>query len=154
MSNSDTVIDLLDGETVEHEAKPSWFAYPYLILLSAVTLIVFVGVFGFVYIWLKRRATRYVVTSDRVVILTDTLFSGRVTKESRISDITYIETGQSSFGKAVGVGTVQVGTSAVVVLPWYSTTLSLKGVPDHDTIAQTIRSRQARRVARGQPQPA
>lgn len=137
-----------EGEEILHNEKPSWAAFPWLLMASVAGLLVLVGAFGILYIWLVRRRTQYVVTNERVITIGGS--GGRRTKEHRLGDLKYIETDQSFLGSLLGTGSVTVtpgGAQSPIggLVGGLSQVVSLRGVADHQDIANTIRAHQHRK---------
>jgi uncharacterized membrane protein YdbT with pleckstrin-like domain len=127
-------VTLLEGEEVLHNVRPSWSNWSGWIIGSV--LLMFVGI-GFVTIFvpiLARYNSRYVVTTERVIQKTGIL--GTSTNEYRIEDIRQLQTGASWSEKLIGHGNIQFssGTGGSLV--------TFAGVPNYETIANTIRKHQ------------
>jgi len=105
----------------QHKTRPSLVRWFWHLTLS----------FGLLAPWvaLKWMGTRYEVTEDRVIKHTGLLRSA--TDEFNLEDVQRVKTSQSVIGKLVNVGTVTVDAGV--------DQLTLTGISDYDTIAETIR---------------
>jgi uncharacterized membrane protein YdbT with pleckstrin-like domain len=107
-----------------HEFRPTWAAWFRMMLCT--------GGFAIPYVWWRRRGVRYEVTDDRIVKHTGRLSSR--TDEFLISEIKRIKTSQSFGEKLLGGGTITVDSGM--------DSLTLAAVPDHQSVAETIRANQ------------
>lgn len=146
-------ISLLEGEQVLKNVLPSWVNW-WLLLLPSVLIALFglivlvSGDFGgglvflvlagilFSYVRYSRKRSRYIVTNQRVKKSVGIL--RRTTGETRIADIRGLTTEQSILERLVGKGSILIdsGTAAG--------RLGIKGVPEHEELARTIREQQRR----------
>lgn len=131
-------------EEVRHTARPSWAAYPNTWLVTVISAITIVGLIVaiplVVWMWSRRRGTRYVVTDERVLVVRDVLFSGRSSQEYRIEDVQYVGTGQTWLGEIVGVGSVSVATPATTYAGYGRTNaITFAGTGDYRSIASAVR---------------
>jgi len=137
-------IDVLDGESVLENRRPSWTLWWKHILLALVLLmggiagdaaiggIILAGLI-LAYVVFSRSKSRYIVTNERIkgkigVISTKTI-------EYRIADLRSIGTSQSFFERLVGHGTIEFQSGASNKLIWH-------GVPDFEQVANTVREKQ------------
>jgi len=107
-----------------HEFRPTWAAWFWLLIFS-------VG-FALPYVWWRRRGVRYTISEDRVVRHTGRL--GSSTDEIQLEDVSRIRTQQSIGDKLFGSGSIVVDTGVEQ--------RTLSSIPNHDRVAETIRSRQ------------
>ncbi|ELZ46623.1 hypothetical protein C464_10463 [Halorubrum coriense DSM 10284] len=139
-------INVMDGESVLQNRHPGWglwwkqLSVAALILLFSLSsgldgllggLIVAGAVVG--YVAFARSQSRYIVTDERVK--KEVGFLRIDTREYRISDIQGIDTAQSLVGRLLGHGHIDVRTSDGTSIPWV-------GVPDHEAVAQSVRTHQ------------
>lgn len=115
-------IELEPGETVLHDLRPSIVSWPLVIVFGWL-------VFPIVYSWWRYRQTRYVVTTDRVIIKRN-----RPTKETikvshqDISQVRATKRGMEAFSK---YGTIQLDTVS-------EGEVVIRAVPNHIEVANTI----------------
>lgn len=107
-----------------HEFRPSWAAWFWSLVLSMGLLAPWA--------WWRRRGVRYEILDDRVVRHTGRLSSA--TEEIQLADVSRIETRQSIGDRLFGTGSIVVDTGV--------DRLVLSSIPNHDRVAETIRSRQ------------
>lgn len=137
-------IQLMDGESVLSNSRPSWslwwkqIALAILLLLgglagdSAVGGIV-VGGAIFAYVVVARMQSRYIVTDERVRKKVGLL--SKSSGEYRIADIRSLSTEQSIFERLLGHGTIRIRAGANNEIPFV-------GVPEYRDVANQIRERQ------------
>jgi len=129
-------ITLLDNEHVHHNLRPSWANWSKLLIIYGIITIFTVG-FGailFIHPWLARRKSRYIVTNQRVIKKTG--FLSTSTTEYRIEDIRQLQTGSSFIEGLLGNGNVQFSTGAG------GSVITFGGVPDYQSVANSIRAEQ------------
>lgn len=139
-------IPLHQGEEVRHASNPSWAAYPNTWIVTVVAAITIIGLLVaiplVIWMWLKRRGTRYVVTTERVVVVKDVALSGRSSQEYRIEDVQFVGTGQTWLGGALGVGTVSFATAATFGAFGLSNVVAFAGTGDYQVMANAVRELQ------------
>jgi uncharacterized membrane protein YdbT with pleckstrin-like domain len=91
-------MDLHDGEEIVFEGHPSWRS----VLGFYVVGVVLVGL-------IKRMATRYVITTERLHISRGVL--SKETQETRVQRVQNVNTKQSLFERLLQVGTVDFDTA-------------------------------------------
>lgn len=141
-----TGINLMDGESMLQNRHPGWglwwkqLSIAGLVLLFSLGagleglfggLVIAAGIVG--YVAFARSQSRFIVTDERVKKEIGFLRSD--TREYRISDIQGIDTSQSLIGRLLGHGHIDVRTSDGTSIPWI-------GVPDHEAVAQSVRTHQ------------
>jgi len=142
-------IDLLPDERVLANDHPGWSVWSGTLILAALVgllglgtlvdsagaglffLLVAAGLVGYVY--MARMSSRYIVTDERIKAKLGLVNSK--TREYRIADIQSITTEQSFLEGLLGLGNIQIRTSANDQMTW-------KGVPDHDSTGTQIRRMQ------------
>lgn len=137
-------INLMEGESVLQNRRPSWTLW-----WKQITLAVFVLLFGLAgdaalgaivvsgavggYVVFSRMQSRYVVTDERVKATIGLL--SKMSREYRISDINSLSTSQSLFERVVGHGSLTLRTASNDEIVWH-------GVPDYQDVGNTIREEQ------------
>lgn len=124
-------------EEVHHDFRPSWTNYPKTIIAAIVFAIPTIGVsLGLLaWPWWKRRRTRFIITSDRVIIK-----RGRISEETtevHLEDLRQIHTQKSRVERLARKGTIQLDTA-------HDECIELGSVPNHATVANTIREQRVR----------
>lgn len=123
-------ISLLQDESTIHDIRPSWARWSGLLVIGLIATLAAVGIVILLYVWLKRRSTRYIVTNQRLIEVTGIL--GTNTTEYRIGDIRQIQTGAAWGEKVLGHGNLQFSTGS-------ATMITFNGVPNHQEVANSIR---------------
>lgn len=137
-------IDLMQGESVLQNRRPSWALWWKQILLAVFFLLGGLGgdallggiLFGggiFAYVVIARLQSRYIVSDERVKMNVGLISSK--SREYRIADIQSLSTQQSIFEKLFGDGSVTLRTASNDEITWVS-------VPDYQDVANTIREEQ------------
>lgn len=145
-------ITLLEGEKVLESVRPSWINWLLLLAIAGIVgllgLLVLVGgeIGGLVllvlggllvgYVRVARARSRYIVTNQRVKKRVG--LARKSTGETRIAKIRGLSTDQGLFERLFGKGSVSIDSGAA------SGRLGIKGVPNHDDLANTIREQQRR----------
>jgi uncharacterized membrane protein YdbT with pleckstrin-like domain len=96
---------LAPGETIVARFHLHWTAKGRLIL-GIVLIPLIIGIFIAIYEWLRLRAIELGVTTHRVVYKTGIV--GRETEEVRLSAIETVDLHQTTWGRILGYGNVQV----------------------------------------------
>lgn len=146
-------ISLLEGEEVLKNVLPAWVNW-WIILVPTVILtligliaiidgdfgggLVFLVLAGVLYNYVRysRKRSRYIVTNQRVKKKVGVLRTS--TGETRIADIRGLTTEQGIVERLVGKGSVLIDSGAA------AGRLGIKGVPNHEELASTIREQQRR----------
>jgi uncharacterized membrane protein YdbT with pleckstrin-like domain len=146
-------ITLLDDEIVLKNVRPSWINWWGILLVGiliallgvavllggdvvfAVLLFVVAGVF-IGYVRLARSRSRIIVTNQRVKKSVG--LARRSTGETRITKIRGLTTEQGLIERSIGKGSVLIDSGAA------GGKLGIKGVDNHDGLANTIREQQRR----------
>ena len=137
-------INLMQGESVLANRRPSWSLWWKPIGLAVLVLLAGVGgdaaAGGIVgagliagYVVLSRMQSRYIVTDERVKAKVGLISS--VTREYRIADINSLTTSQSIFERLLGHGTLTFRTASNDEIVWH-------GVPEYDQVAHNVREQQ------------
>lgn len=137
-------INLMEGESVLQNRRPSWTLWWKQIALAVFVLLAGLGgdsaaggiVVGggiFAYVVIARMQSRYVVTDERVKAKVGLL--SKMSREYRISDIQSLSTSQSLFERLVGHGSLALRTASNDEIVWH-------GVPDYQDVGNSIREEQ------------
>lgn len=146
-------ITLLENEQVLKYEEPSWTNWWLLILVVAFVTLLGLGalaggeivgslilfiIAGLLYVYVRyaRKRSRYIVTNQRVKKRVG--LARRTTGETRIADIRGLSTKQGLLERVVGKGSVLIDSGAA------AGKLRIRGVADHDGLANTIREQQQR----------
>ena len=145
-------MDLHAGETVLFEGRPSWRAilgfYVVGTLVAAAIaavvglidstgtgIVVFVAGIGLVVLagWLRRLGTRYAITTERLWIQRGLM--ARHTQETRLTRVQNVNTDQSVFQRALGIGTVDFDTAGTDAP---DSEFAFRGVGDPAQVARMV----------------
>jgi uncharacterized membrane protein YdbT with pleckstrin-like domain len=137
-------INLMQGESVLQNRRPSWTLWWKQIALGVFVLLaglggdaaaggILVGGGIFAYVVLARIQSRYVVTDERVKAKVGLL--SKASREYRVADLNSLSTSQSIFERLVGHGSLTLRTASNDEIVWH-------GVPDYQDVANSIRQEQ------------
>lgn len=144
-------INLLEEEYVLENRKPHWVNWWKSIAIGglfglttvsaaasgdfgSVILPLLITVVALGYAYYSREKSQYVVTNQRVLKKLGLI--RRSTGETRISDIRSLQTEEGLFERLTGTGSVAIDSTGAGGL------LGIKGVKDHESLANTIRTQQ------------
>ncbi|MFT4921675.1 MAG: hypothetical protein ACI8XM_000879 [Haloarculaceae archaeon] len=154
---------LFSGEEVLIDARPAWTAWTAHLVFAG--LIVLVGLFSrdqaalgitiiialatVGYVWYQRRKVRYVVTDQRVMVITG--ITAKKTNEAWMEDVKGMQTGASFLERLLGHGHITLSRQILPrgsllptsLLPGVAPGMTLGGISNYEDIAATIRERQA-----------
>lgn len=137
-------IDLMQGESVLQNRRPSWSLWWKQITLAVLVLLfglagdaavpgVIVAAAIFAYVVFSRMQSRYVVTDERVKAKVGLI--SKTSREYRIADINSLSTSQSIFERLLGHGTITIRTASNDEIVWH-------GVPGYKDVTNTVREEQ------------
>src|SRR5258706_828559 len=94
---------LVEGETLVHRARISWWSQFPLIVLGLVTLVIVVGLVFLVMAWIRVRSTELAITNRRVIAKSG--FVKRHTVEINFDKSEYLQFEQGVLGRILYIGT-------------------------------------------------
>ncbi|MEO5691774.1 MAG: PH domain-containing protein [Usitatibacter sp.] len=106
---------LIEGETVIHTARVSWWSQFWLLLLGVVLLVVVVGLFFLVAAWIKVRSTEIAITNRRII--TKFGFIKRHTVEINLEKVEALRVEQGFMGRMLNYGTIFISGAGTSVAP-------------------------------------
>ena len=106
---------LIEGESVLHRARVSWWSQFGLVLLGILTVVIVVGVFILVYAWIKVRSTEIAITSRRVIVKYG--FVKRDTVEINLEKVEALRVEQGFLGRMLNYGTIFISGAGTSVAP-------------------------------------
>ncbi len=127
-------ITLFEDEEVLHDFHPRWSKYWKSLTLCAILSFVGIGLVLFYFPWRARKRTRYVITSDRIIIQQGS-WRGSQTDEYQFDRIRQIHTGQSLGEKLLGHGNIHVVFRG-------GAEVTFSGIANYDAVSNTIRHQQ------------
>jgi hypothetical protein len=120
-------------EETLREVSPSLYGRnPFIHIAVGLLCLIVVGLVMYGIEWLRCRATRLVITSERT-----TLYQGilsRQTNEVRHADLRNVQVHQGVFDRMVGVGTLDLSSAGQS-----NVEIQIRGIPDPQGIAELIR---------------
>lgn len=152
-SQSISDLTLLEDERVLKNVQPSWTNWWLLLIAAAFIILLGLGALAggeiggafilfiiagslYLYVRFARKKSRYIVTNQRVKKRVG--LARRSTGETRIADIRGLSTNQGLLERFIGKGSVLIDSGAA------AGKLQIRGVANHDTLANTIREQQQR----------
>ena len=107
---------LIEGETVLHRGRVSWWSQFGLILLGIITLIAVVGLVFLVWAWVRVRSTEVAITNRRVIAKFG--FIKRHTVEINLEKVEALRVEQGFWGRLLNYGTIYVSGAGTAVAPF------------------------------------
>jgi uncharacterized membrane protein YdbT with pleckstrin-like domain len=121
------------AEQTIREVSPALYGRNPFVHLGVILLcLLLVGVFMYLYEWLRCRATRLIVTTERTTLRTGIL--SRQTNEVMHSDLRNVQVLQTAWGRIVGVGTLELSSAGQS-----NVEIEVAGIPDPQGVADLIR---------------
>jgi uncharacterized membrane protein YdbT with pleckstrin-like domain len=106
---------LIEGETILHRARVSWWSQFGLVALGVILLVVVVGLFFLLAAWIKVRSTEIAITNRRVIAKFG--FVKRDTVEINLEKVEALKVEQGFFGRMLNFGTVFISGAGTSVAP-------------------------------------
>ena len=106
---------LIEGETLIHRARVSWWSQFWLVFLGVLTLVVGVGLVFLVWAWIRVRSTELAITSRRIIAKFG--FVKRHTVEINLDKVESLKVEQGVWGRFLNFGTIFISGSGSSVAP-------------------------------------
>jgi uncharacterized membrane protein YdbT with pleckstrin-like domain len=106
---------LIEGETLVHRARVSWWSQFPLVFLGIVTLVVGVGLIFLVLAWIRVRSTELAITNRRVIAKFG--FVKRHTVEINLDKVEALKVEQGVWGRFLNFGTIYISGAGTSVAP-------------------------------------
>lgn len=106
---------LVEGETLVHRARISWWSQFGLVLLGIVTLVVGVGLVFLIWAWIRVRSTELAITNRRIIAKFG--FVKRHTVEINLEKVEALKVEQGVWGRFLNYGTIFISGSGSSVAP-------------------------------------
>jgi len=106
---------LIEGESILHRARVSWWSQFGLVLLGVILLIVVVGLFFFIAAWVRVRSTEIAITNRRVIAKFG--FIKRHTVEINLDKVEALRVEQGFWGRVLNFGTIFISGAGTSVAP-------------------------------------
>jgi len=95
---------LIEGETVIHRARVSWWSEFWLLLLGILTLVIVVGLILLIWAWIRVRSTEIAITNKRIIAKFG--FIKRRTVEINLDKVEALRVEQGVMGRMLNFGTI------------------------------------------------
>jgi uncharacterized membrane protein YdbT with pleckstrin-like domain len=106
---------LVEGETLIHRARVSWWSQFWLVFLGILLLVAVVGVVFLVWAWIRVRSTELAITSRRIIAKFG--FVKRHTVEINLDKVESLKVEQGVWGRFLNFGTIFISGSGSSVAP-------------------------------------
>jgi uncharacterized membrane protein YdbT with pleckstrin-like domain len=106
---------LIEGETILHRARVSWWSQFGLILLGILLLVVVIGLGFLVAAWIRVRSTEIAITNRRVIAKFG--FIKRHTVEINLEKVEALKVEQGFLGRMLNYGTIFISGAGTSVAP-------------------------------------
>jgi uncharacterized membrane protein YdbT with pleckstrin-like domain len=106
---------LIEGETVIHTARVSWWSQAGHLVLGVLLLVVVIGVFFLITAWVNVRSTEIAITNRRII--TKFGFIKRHTVEINLDKVEALRVEQGFFGRMLNYGTIFISGAGTSVAP-------------------------------------
>ena len=106
---------LIEGETVLHRARISWWSQFGLLLLGAILLVVGIGLLFLIAAWIKVHSTEIAITNRRVIAKFG--FIRRHTIEINLEKVESLRVEQGMMGRFLNFGTIFIGGTGSALAP-------------------------------------
>jgi uncharacterized membrane protein YdbT with pleckstrin-like domain len=107
---------LIEGETILHRGRVSWWSQFWLILLGILTLVVVVGLGLLIWAWIRVRSTEIAITNRRVIAKFG--FIKRDTVEINLEKVEALKVEQGFWGRILNYGTIFISGAGTSVAPF------------------------------------
>lgn len=107
---------LVEGETLLHRGRMSWWSQFWLVLLGIVTLVVVIGLFFLIWAWVNIRSTEVAITNRRVIAKFG--FIKRNTVEINLDKVEALRVEQGFWGRMLNYGTIFISGAGTSVAPF------------------------------------
>lgn len=97
---------LIEGETIVHRGRVSWWSEFWLLLLGILTLVIGVGLIFLVWAWIRVRSTEIAITNKRIIAKFG--FVKRRTVEINLDKVEALRVEQGVVGRVLNFGTILV----------------------------------------------
>ena len=106
---------LIEGETILHRARVSWWSQSGHVILGILLLVVVIGLFFLIYAWVKVRSTEIAITNRRVIAKFG--FVTRHTVEINLEKVEALRVDQGFWGRMLNYGTIHITGAGTSVAP-------------------------------------
>ena len=107
---------LIEGESILHRGRVSWWSQFWLILLGLVTLVAVIGLGFLIWAWVRVRSTEIAITNRRVIAKFG--FIKRHTVEINLEKVEALRVEQGFWGRLLNYGTIFISGAGTSVAPF------------------------------------
>ena len=97
---------LIEGETIVHRARLTWWAQSGLIIIGIVLLVAVVGLFFLIAAWVRMKSTEIAITNKRIIAKFG--FISRRTVEINLDKVEALRVEQGVWGRFLNYGTILI----------------------------------------------
>jgi uncharacterized membrane protein YdbT with pleckstrin-like domain len=97
---------LIEGETVIHRARLTWWSQTGLFVLGVVLLVAVIGIFFLIAAWVRMKSTEIAITNKRIIAKFG--FISRSTVEIGLDKVEALRVEQGMWGRFLNYGTILV----------------------------------------------
>ena len=97
---------LIEGETIVHRARLTWWSQAGLIIIGIVLLVAVVGLFFLIAAWVRMKSTEIAITNKRIIAKFG--FISRNTVEINLDKVEALRVEQSMWGRFLNYGTILI----------------------------------------------
>jgi uncharacterized membrane protein YdbT with pleckstrin-like domain len=97
---------LIEGETIVHRARLTWWAQSGLIIIGIVLLVAVVGLFFLIAAWVRMKSTEIAITNKRIIAKFG--FISRSTVEISLDKVEALRVEQGLWGRFLNYGTILI----------------------------------------------
>ena len=97
---------LIEGETILHRARVSWWSQCAYIVIGLLTLIIVIGLVFLVVAWIQVRSTEIAITNKRIIAKFG--FIKRSTVEINLDKVEALRVEQGFWGRVLNFGTILI----------------------------------------------
>ena len=106
---------LIEGESILHRARVSWWSQAGLLVLGILLLVLVVGLAFLVVAWIRVRSTEIAITNRRVIAKFG--FVKRDTVEINLDKVEALRVEQGFLGRMLNFGTIFISGAGTSVAP-------------------------------------
>ena len=106
---------LIEGESIIHRARVSWWSQFGLLVLGVLLLVVVIGLFFLIAAWIAVRSTEIAITNRRVIAKFG--FIKRDTVEINLEKVEALRVEQGFLGRMLNYGTIFISGAGTSVAP-------------------------------------
>lgn len=107
---------LVEGESILHRGRVSWWSVFGLVLLGLLTLVLAVGLVFLIWAWVRVRSTEVAITNRRVIAKFG--FIKRHTVEINLDKVEALRVEQGFWGRLLNYGTIYVSGTGSSLAPF------------------------------------